>query len=218
MRTKLPWAPAALVVGMSCLPPAQAVDPAALANTGSDNVVACAACHGADGGGLASFPRLAGMNANYLLKQLGDYDSGSRVNAVMQPIAKALSPEERIGITRYYAAMPIPRGQPAQSSSSAGPGSVGAELALFGNWSNGVPACVQCHGPRGAGVGDAFPAIAAQPAAYLADQLRAWQAGTRSNDPIELMRHLSAKLSEPEIQAVSEWFAMQPATAGRDLQ
>lgn len=76
-----------------------------------------------------------------------------------------------------------------------------------------MPACVQCHGPGGTGVGDSFPAIAAQPAGYIAAQLRAWQAGTRKNDPIELMRHLSAKLSESEVKAVSEWFSLQPATS-----
>lgn len=212
MRGKTLLATGALVSGMLVVSPAHAVDPATLANTGTGTVVACASCHGKDGGGQASFPRLAGMNATYLLKQLGDYNNGTRANGVMQPIAKALTPEERVEITRYYAAMPIPQAQ-SEPAPAFDPDSPGATLALIGKWSDGVPACVQCHGPGGTGVGDSFPAIAAQPAGYIAAQLRAWKAGTRKNDPIELMRHLSEKLSESEVKAVSEWFSLQPATA-----
>lgn len=212
MRGTTLLASGALVLGVLAFSSAWAVDPATLANTGTGTIAACASCHGKDGGGQASFPRLAGMNATYLLKQLGDFDRGTRANAVMQPIAKALAPEDRVAITRYYAALPVPAAQtgPAPASAPAGPGET---LALLGKWSDGVPACVQCHGPGGTGVGDAFPAIAAQPAGYIAAQLQAWQAGTRKNDPLELMRHLSEKLSPSEVRAVSDWFSRQPATA-----
>ena len=90
----------ALLSGLLVLPAARAVDPATLANSGSGSIIACASCHGSDGGGQASFPRLAGMNAAYMLKQLGDFASGSRANAVMQPIAKALAPADRVAIPR----------------------------------------------------------------------------------------------------------------------
>jgi cytochrome c553 len=211
MRGKHLLAYVALVLGSGAGFAARAVDPATLANAGTGTIAACASCHGKDGGGQASFPRLAGMNASYLLKQLADFDSGARANGVMQPIAKALSAEDRLAITRYYAAMPVPATQARPGPASDSPGE---KLALLGKWEEGVPACVQCHGPGGIGVGDSFPAIAAQPAGYITAQLRAWQAGTRKNDPIELMRHLSAKLSAAEIKAVSEWFSLQPATAG----
>lgn len=216
MRGQNLMASSALVLGLLFLPTAWAVDPATLANKGSGTIAACASCHGPDGAGQSTFPRLAGMNANYLRKQLDDFENGSRANAVMEPIAKALTPEDRVAITAYYAAMPVPG---TDTAAAPGPepdeGDPGARLALRGNWDEGIPACVQCHGPGGMGVGDAFPAIAAQPADYIAAQLRAWQEGTRQNDPIELMRHLSARLSASDIQAVSAWFSQQPAsTAG----
>lgn len=190
-----------------------AADPVAIATQGSSTLPACASCHGMDGGGQASFPRLAGMNAAYLLKQMQDFASDSRTNAVMQPIAKTLSPADRAAMADYYAALPIPSALAKPAPPAPGSGDAGARLATRGKWSQGVPACVQCHGPGGVGVGDNFPSIAGQPASYIAAQLRAWQAGTRKNDPLELMRHLSTRLTTGEITAVSEWFARQPAVA-----
>lgn len=193
---------------------AWAVDPETLAQRGAGQTAACASCHGKDGGGQASFPRLAGMNSAYLRKQLQDFAEGSRANPVMQPIAKALSPAERTAISSYYAALPIPAAPAATVPPDAD--SPGARLATRGRWEKGVPACVQCHGPGGIGVGDHFPAIAGQPAGYLAAQLQAWRTGTRKNDPLELMRHLSRRLSEDEIDAVAAWFAAQPPMAAGD--
>ena len=214
MRSKVP-SPLVAALAIMLLPsaPALAVDPAKIANTGTGAVVACASCHGKDGGGMASFPRLAGMNAAYLLKQLQDFDSGSRANAVMKPIATALSPADRTAMANYYAALPIPAALAGAAAPAAPDTSRGALLATRGLWSKGVPACVQCHGPGGVGVGANFPAIAGQPSGYLASQLQAWQKGTRKNDPLELMQHLSRSLSAAEIKAVSDWFARQPVIA-----
>ena len=155
------------------------------------------------------------MNAAYLLKQLQDFDGGSRNNAVMGPIAKALSPADRKAMADYYAALPVPAALAHPAPAATAAGDAGALLATRGQWSKGVPACVQCHGPGGIGVGDHFPALAGQPAGYIAAQLEDWQDGTRKNDPLELMRHLAGPLTSKEIWAVSEWFARQPAVAGR---
>lgn len=72
--------------------------------------LACVACHGADGMGLApaGFPRLAGISADYLSKQLRDFQSGKRVSPVMQPLAKALTDDEIALVTQAIAAMPAP--------------------------------------------------------------------------------------------------------------
>lgn len=187
---------------------AQAVVPATLARSGGNGQAACASCHAVDGGGQGAFPRLAGLDARYLQKQLQDFASGSRKHVLMQPIAKALTREDQAAMAAYYAAMPVPaRLRARKPPSDAGPG---ARLALRGAWDRGVPGCTRCHGPEGRGVGAAFPPLAGQPAEYIAAQLRAWKAGERANDPLELMRHLSAQLTAGEIQAVSQWFAEQP--------
>lgn len=183
-----------------------AADPATLARNGGAGVAACASCHGGAGQGQGSFPRLAGMNAAYLARQLEEMASGRRASPVMQPIARALAPGDRNALAAYYARLPH---SPAPAAAPAS--APGGRLALHGAWSKGVPACVQCHGPGGRGVGAAFPAIAGQPAGYLAAQLRAFREGRRANDPIKLMRAPASKLTDEEIDAVSQWFSSQPA-------
>lgn len=176
---------------------------------------ACASCHGADGGGqpAAGFPRLAGLDAAYLLKQLDDFADKSRANPVMQPIADALDASERKAVADYYAGLPIPPAFARPAAKPPADDSLGARLALHGRWDRQVPACVACHGPRGVGVGAHFPPLAGQSANYISAQLRDWKKGTRRNDPLELMQHVSAALDEADIKAVAAWFAAQPLDA-----
>lgn len=209
-RTLLPWG-AALLLGTT----AQglfATDAATIAAQGNDQGAApCQSCHGVDGGGQASggFPRLAGLNAAYLRRQLDALASGSRQSPVMRVMATALSGDERQAMADYYSKLPAPAAATAAKPSAAAD-ALARQLALRGRWSAQVPACEQCHGPGGAGVGEHFPPLVGQPASYLAAQLKAFQQGTRHNDPLGLMQHLSKALDEKDIQAVSEWFAAQP--------
>lgn len=167
----------------------------------------CVACHGADGLGLAAagFPRLAGLPAEYVRKQLADFSSGARSNPVMQPLAKALTEDEATAVSEAVAAMPFPGVATAYRSDM--PVGAAQKLALQGAWERQIPACVSCHGPAGVGVGDAFPPLAGQPAAYLAAQLMAWQNGSRHNDPNDLMGHIAKSLTAEEVQGVAQYFA-----------
>ncbi|MEI7035966.1 c-type cytochrome [Fulvimonas yonginensis] len=186
-----------------------AADAPALVREGNGRgAPACQSCHGADGGGqpAAGFPRLAGLAAGYLEKQLTDYAAGTREHPVMQPIARALGATERTAVATYYSRLPVP---PPPSGPVPADDGVGATLATRGRWSQRVPACEQCHGPGGIGVGANFPPLAGQPAAYLEAQLQAWQQGRRRNDPLQLMQHLSRALSAQDVSAVAHWFAAQ---------
>lgn len=190
-----------------------ATDAAAIANHGDDNgVPACVACHGTDGAGqpAAGFPRLAGLNAAYLQRQLDDFASGTRANQVMKSVATALSEAERKALSEYYSTMPIPPALAKPTTPMPAADSVGALLATRGRWSQQIPACEQCHAPGGVGVGANFPPLAGQPATYIESQLTAWKQGSRRNDPLELMRHISKALSADDINAVATWFAAQP--------
>lgn len=193
---------------------ASATDAATITQQGNGKGAApCMACHGVDGGGMeaSGYPRLAGLDAAYIQRQLDDFANGARTNPVMQPNASALSEDERAALAKYYSAMPLPAhlAKPAAPI----PDGAGARLATRGDWSRDLPGCVQCHGPGGVGVGTDFPPLAGQPAAYIAAQLRAWQLGTRRNDPLQLMQHVAKQLSPQEVQAVAGWFAAQPLPA-----
>lgn len=200
---------------------AAAPDGAAIARQGNGRGAApCMACHGADGGGQAAagFPRLAGLPAAYLRKQLEDFVAGTRSNATMQPVASALSEDERAAVAAYYAGLPAPMPSPSTEPSDPAQRALGETLATRGRWPQGLPACAQCHGPDGVGVGEHFPPLRGQSATYLANQLRAWQQGARRNDPLELMRSVAGKLSEADVAAVSAWYAAQPAAAAGGQQ
>jgi len=192
---------------------AGATDAAKIVKQGNGKGAApCMACHGVDGGGMevTGYPRLAGLDAGYLQRQLDDFANGTRANPVMQPNASALSEDERAALAKYYSAMPLPArfAKPATA-----PDAKGERLATRGDWSRELPSCVQCHAPGGVGVGANFPPLAGQPAAYIEAQLHAWQQGTRHNDPLALMQHVAKQLTPQEIEAVAGWFAAQPLPA-----
>ncbi|HJS85964.1 MAG TPA: c-type cytochrome [Acetobacteraceae bacterium] len=179
---------------------------AAIAANGTPSgAPACASCHGAGGEGNigAGIPRLAGLPAPYTTSQLTAFANGQRDNPLMTPIARTLSRDEAEAVAVYYAALPghaLPSGAPP----SAGAGSA---LALEGRWSDGIPACVACHGPDGIGVGADFPPIAGQPASYVTAQLEAWRQGKRPPGPLGLMEAVARRLTPSDITALAEWVA-----------
>ena len=175
---------------------------------------ACVTCHGPTGQGQAAagFPRLAGLNAGYIVQQLRSFKDGTRVNPIMAPVAKLLSAADAQTLATYYAALPAvdATGSAAAEASLV---AAGETLAKNGNWKNGVPACAQCHGAAGLGVGATFPRIAGQSAVYISNQLLAWQAGTRKNDPMGLMLGVALKLSASDVSAVAAYYAGLSAPA-----
>ncbi len=175
---------------------------------GSSGATACTICHSPAGMGNATtgFPRLAGLNAEYLASQLRDYQSGTRSNPVMQPIASALDEAQKLAVSEYYAAQDV---SPAPSIGRAdrAPESLGERLAMRGAWDRDIPECVSCHGPGGAGVGAVFPRLAGQHAIYIEQQLKAWKQGSRTNDPNQLMLLVAQKLTNEESAAVADYFA-----------
>ena len=194
---------------------------ALIAQQGNGHGVApCMACHAADGGGQAAagFPRLAGLPQTYLRKQLEDFASGSRGNATMRPIATSLSNAERDAVAAYYSKLPmVPNATPA-AAPSAEVAQLAQTLAIRGRWSNGLPACEQCHGPNGIGVGDHFPPLAGQSAIYLSNELHAWQQRSRHNDPLQLMQTVTSKLSDADIAAISACYAAQSVAPAKEQQ
>jgi cytochrome c553 len=178
-----------------------------IVNRGSGGGWACASCHGARGEGRGNVPRLAGLPADYIVKQLDDFATKRRDNETMTLVARSLSSAQRRSLGSYYAEM--------RSPSSARPElggdlSRGETLALQGDWAKGIPACFSCHGPSGFGVAPGFPALAAQHSGYTAGQLAAWRGGTRRNSPVEMMNRIAAALGDSDRRAVADYLATLP--------
>jgi cytochrome c553 len=72
----------------------------------SEGVPACATCHGPNAHGIADFPRLAGQHSQYILKQLGSFQSNMRNVAVMHGVAQNLRMSEMRAVAAYLEAQP----------------------------------------------------------------------------------------------------------------
>lgn len=201
-----------LLLPATSLRDAAAADPATLAAKGGGAFPPCAQCHGANGEGQpgTGFPRLAGQVEAYLVKQLEDFRAGRRSNPVMAPIAQALPEDAVRALSAYYAKLrPAPGATAAAKGAAAGDGAA-ARLVHEGNWNHDVPACFACHGENGAGIPPHFPAIAGQRREYTAKQIRDWKAGTRGNDPQGLMKAVSGRLADAQIDAVAAYLERLP--------
>lgn len=173
----------------------------------NDGSWACASCHGGQGQGSLTVPRLAGLDENYLRKQLHDYVRGTRRNEIMRAVAQTLSGQEMQALARYYSNSYAPS---SSRPSLGGNIARGEQLALHGDWSRNLPSCFSCHGSSGFGVGAEFPALAAQDPAYTASQLAAWAGGSRRNSPLGLMEGIAGKLSNEDRLALADYFATLP--------
>jgi len=183
---------------------------AADAAAGKAKAQACAACHGADGNSAApSFPKLAGQNARYLVKQMEDIKSGLRSVPTMAGQLDAMSEQDLENIAAYYAKQKGSVGQ-------ADPELVqrGQDIYRGGISDRGIPACTGCHSPTGKGNASAgFPALSGQHAAYTEAQLKSFRAAAdgdssgRMNDGDETktMRTIAFALSDREIKALASY-------------
>lgn len=174
------------------------------AAAGKGRSAVCAGCHGVDGNSAApNFPKLAGMDAAYITKQLTDFKSGARKDPVMSGMAAPLSKKDAEDLGAYFASQKRSAGT---ASASADVLKKAERLYRGGNTKVGIAACMGCHGPSGTGIPPRFPAVGGQHATYNEKQLKDFKAGTRSNDG-EIMTVIAFRLSEAEIKGLSEYMA-----------
>jgi cytochrome c553 len=164
----------------------------------------CVTCHGLQGEGDGNLvPRLAGLDRGYFARQMEYFGGGHRRHPQMAWIAGRLDWPARQKLAEYYAKLPVPESGPAWRPDEAACSPAIAALYHRGDPSRGLEACATCHGADGLGVGAGNPAVAGQPAPYLAEQLRAWRAGERYGDPLRAMTHVSRLLADQEVSAVA---------------
>lgn len=174
------------------------------ASAGQGKAAVCSACHGMDGNSVTPiWPSLAGQSEQFISKQLMDFKSGARKDDTMTAMAAPLSDQDVADLAAWYSSQK--RGVGSANAEKAAPGE---KLYRAGDADKGVAACMACHGPNGAGNPAAkFPALAGQHATYTIKALKDFRAGTRSNDPANMMRDVAGKMTDAQIEAVAEYIA-----------
>ncbi|MDY6991910.1 MAG: c-type cytochrome [Pseudomonadota bacterium] len=170
----------------------------------------CIACHGADGKGLApNWPNLAGQHGSYIIQQLKAFQSGSRSDPSMSPMAMPLKDKEQdmADIAAYYASL-SPHVSSVNEAEVVAPGQ---KLYRGGQKDKALPACTACHGPKGHGNPAAqYPLVSGQQIDYTAKQLNDYKSGTRggAGGSAAIMSDIAVKMSDKEIKAVAEYMAV----------
>ena len=163
----------------------------------------CAACHGGDGNSaIAINPSLAGQHSQYITKQLMNFKSGERNNAVMKGMVATLATDDDMKNVAAYFAAQKPRPGVARDQVLV---DAGRKIYRGGDGATGVPACMACHSPSGAGIPAQYPRLAGQMKEYTLAQLKAFKAGERANDSAAMMRTIASKLSDKQMDALAEY-------------
>ncbi len=182
------------------------------AEAGQAKAAVCAGCHMPDGNSVnPEWPKLAGQISSYLVRQLKAFKSGDRVNQVMEPFMKPLSDQDIEDLAAYFASQKVTPGTADESKLAKG-----EKLYKKGVFYTPVTACIGCHGMKGGGnpaweeilaapSSVLAPALSGQHATYVANQLKAFRSGGRSNDTGKVMRNIAQRLSDEQIESVAQY-------------
>jgi cytochrome c553 len=190
-----------------------------LAQNNAKRMQACTTCHGAGStatiGRTANevyFPRIAGKPAGYLFNQLVNFREGRRHYGLMVGLVEHLNDAALMEMAQYFSQLqlPYPEPQAPPSGTSASVMQRGQQLAMRGDASKGINACVSCHGAQLLGAEPAIAGLLGLPRDYMAGQLGAWQTGMRRANSPDCMAQIAKKLSPEDVSAVTIWLAAQP--------
>jgi len=206
-----------------------------LATNGKGAIMACTSCHGTHGEGMGNYPRLAGLNAAYIQKQLEDFardlpDIGVVVDKISRDYEK--TPRDYKDLTVYTPGVrhddimsPMAKAMSKDDMSNlsayystlsftAVPKPVdhltlerGEELAIRGKAEYMVPRCEACHGPKGEGFRELFPPLAGQPEHYIIEQINRWQRGDRDNDNLSIMKNVANMMTDADKINIARYYS-----------
>jgi cytochrome c553 len=171
---------------------------------GREKSVLCQGCHGEEGISIEGMaPKLAGQYAKYIVKQLRNFQSGTRVHEIMSAIAQTVSDDDLADIAAYFASREKMKGDGHDNE-------LGKKLFLHGDMSRMMVACVNCHGVNGKGKSPSnpvFPVLGGQHKDYLRGQLINFRDGDRGNSPGGVMNIITQKLTDQELDALADYIS-----------
>lgn len=169
----------------------------------------CAACHGEDGNStIPQNPRLAGLRASYIVKQVVDFQARRRNNVSMSAMVMGLTEQDIANLAAHFAMR-----KPIRAPLVPSPLREQGRQIYNRSIGNLTVTCADCHGT--AGEGGMGPRLASQHAFYLQKELRDFASGARANDPglamggdqALTMNQVANQLSEQEIKALAEYLS-----------
>lgn len=172
-------------------------------------VQGCVTCHGQSGQGTNDgyFPRIAGKPAAYLYNQLVAFRDGTRRYPPMNYLVAYLPDEYLLEIADHFSKLRPPFAAREETVASAATLARGQALAISGDGTLGIPACVSCHGAGLTGMNPGIPGLVGLRSSYIAAQLTRWRVGERHAAEPDCMKRVALKLTDPDIAAVSLWLA-----------
>ncbi|MBU0623056.1 MAG: cytochrome c4 [Gammaproteobacteria bacterium] len=161
----------------------------------------CAGCHNPDGNSIIpENPKLSGLDAKYLLRQLKDFKSGDRTNDIMSGIIGMVDESEFKDLAAYFNEQKRSEGVTEKPELAA----QGKQIFDEGIIGSAVPACSGCHNEDGSGT-NKYPRLNGQNPVYVANQLKNFKSGARKNDPKAVMQTVAKRMNDAEIEAVAEY-------------
>jgi cytochrome c553 len=189
--------------------------PAVLPDTMAQRLLACTSCHARidTAHGTEYFPRISGKPAGYLYNQLVNFRDGRRQYPVMTYMVTHLPDPYLREIADYFASQHLPAPPAAPSPANSAVLERGRVLAMHGDPTSKVPACIACHGQALTGALPTVPGLVGLPRDYVNAQFGAWRNRTRQAAQPDCMATIAARLTLDDINAVSTWLAHQPFSA-----
>jgi cytochrome c553 len=174
---------------------------------GKGKSLLCAGCHGEFGVSLDPLiPNLAGQYENYIIKQVRNFQLGTRSNVIMSAMAETINDDDLLDAAAYYSSLKITKGSGKTVNQP------GKELFSNSGISEMGLACVNCHGERGYGLEpriSAFPLIGGQQKDYIRQQLINFREGNRTNTPNYIMNRMTVSLTDAQIELLAEYLSSQ---------
>ena len=165
----------------------------------------CGKCHGDIGiSDEDDTPSIAGQISPYAYKQLHDYKEGLRDSKEMLKKVRKLSSKDMADISAWYAT------QKREKMLGVTDDKLIPVLATKGDPSRFMLGCNTCHNEDAMNRGYQIPILEGQKIEYFKETMLAYKEGDRDNDRYNLMRKISKKLTEDEIDTLAEYYSAKP--------